>query len=206
MSLSGYFHKKMIYSRRMDRLSNLLADRIKRLENDLNGRISVLDLGCGDGKIDSLIIKKLPSVQIEGIDVLVRDETYINVSKYDGEHIPFTDGSYDTVMAVDVLHHTDSPEQIFKEICRVSGRYIIIKDHFCTGLMSYIKLRVMDYVGNAHYHVRLPYKYLADEQWRYMYSQNKLRLLQIDTDLHLYKGLLHLLFDQKLHFIAILEK
>ena len=206
MSLSGYFHKKMIYSRRMDRLSSLLADRIKGLGNDPGGCASVLDLGCGDGKIDSLIMEKLPSVQIEGIDVLVRDETYINVSRYDGENIPFTDGSYDAVMAVDVLHHTDSPEKIFKEICRVSDRYVIIKDHVCTGLMSYIKLRVMDYVGNAHYHVRLPYKYLTDEQWRHMYSEHELELLRIDTDLHLYKGLFHMLFDQKLHFIAILAK
>ena len=72
--------------------------------------------------------------------------------------------------------------------------------------MSYIKLRVMDYVGNAHYHVRLPYKYLTDEQWRHMYSENELELLRIDTDLHLYKGLFHMLFDKKLHFIAILAK
>lgn len=206
MSLSGYFHKKVVYSRRMDRLSKLMADRLKSLEHDLKKRISVLDLGCGDGKIDSLIMKRLPFVQIEGIDVLVRDETYINVSKYDGKHIPFADGSYDAVMVVDVLHHTDRPEKVFEEICRVSNKYILIKDHIRTGSVSYIKLRAMDHVGNAHYHVRSPYNYLTDEQWKHMYSQNKLKLIKIDTDLHLYKGIFHLLFDRNLHFIAILEK
>lgn len=192
------FHDKHIYSRRMERLKELLLPLLQKNQ-------TILDLGCGDGKIDSLLLKE-KDVSIKGIDVLVRPQTYIEVKEYDGKHIPFPDNSFDTVMAIDVLHHTDVPADVFAEMVRTSKKYIVIKDHIRTGLLSYLKLRAMDYVGNAHYHVRLPYHYLKESEWLSMFEANNLNICSVHTNLHLYTGIFHVLFDRKLHVLYKLEK
>ena len=198
-TISGMFHDKFVYSRRMQRLTELLSEFL------CDSR-EVLDVGCGDGMIDSLIMKKL-DIKIKGIDVLVRDKTYIPVYEYDGINIPVDDkGKPDTIMTIDVLHHTDDPALLLSVMTDRTKKYIIIKDHYCHGYLSYIKLRVMDYVGNAHYKVRLPYNYLSRKQWENLYEQNGLRIVKIQEKLNLYDGLLHLIFDKDLHFIVKLEK
>lgn len=194
------FHDKVVYSRRMSRLTELLTPLLADSK-------SVLDVGCGDGKIDSLLLNKSKEkFDIKGIDVLVRPDTYIEVIEYDGSHIPYEDGSFDTVMAIDVLHHTDDPGVVLAEMVRVAKSTVIIKDHVKSGLISYCKLRAMDYVGNAHYHVRLPYNYLTKRQWNDYVKKFELKVAIEKTDLNLYTGIFHILFDRKLHIIMKLEK
>lgn len=197
--LTKIFHNKLVYSRRMTRLTELILPELKNSKK-------ILDVGCGDGKIDSYIIERNRDLTIQGIDVLVRPDTYIDVKQYDGKTIPYGDGEFDTVMTIDVLHHTDDPGAIVAELARVSSRYVIIKDHVRSGWISYIKLRAMDYVGNAHYHVRLPYNYLSGRQWKDIFAANGLRVVRMQRHLNLYRGMFHLLFDRNLHFIGVLEK
>lgn len=194
-----FIHNKLIYSRRMIRLSELLSDMLDNCHN-------ILDVGCGDGKIDLYLMERRKNIQIIGIDVLVRPDTYIDVLAYDGDHIPLEDGAVDTIMLIDVLHHVDNPNQLMKELVRVTSSTIIIKDHFKWGFVSYLKLRIMDYVGNAHYHVRLPYNYLTKMEWNNMFRDNGLHIEACKTELNLYKGIFHVLFDSNLHFIVKLNK
>ena len=197
--ITEWFHNKVVYSRRMTRLTDLLLPLLLNSHN-------VLDVGCGDGRIDSYILEQRKDMHIQGIDVLVRPETFIPVKEYDGRIIPYDEGTFDTVMTVDVLHHTDEPLELLKEMTRVSSKYIVIKDHIRGGWLSYLKLRIMDYVGNAHYHVRLPYNYQTTRQWERMFSDCGLQVVEKKTKLNLYNGILHLLFDRNLHYIAILKK
>lgn len=155
--------------------------------------------------IDSMLMAHA-NVSITGIDVLVRDKTYIPVKQYDGLHIEKEDESVDTLMLIDVLHHTEDPEAVFNEVCRVSNRYVIVNDHVKHGLISYLKLRLMDYVGNSRFHVHLPYNYLTSSRWNKMFDDNDLYIVSYMTNLNLYTGLYHLLFDSNLHFIVLLEK
>jgi hypothetical protein len=46
------------------------------------------------------------NIDIQGIDVLVRPNTLIPVTPFEGDHLPFANGSFDCVLFVDVLHHT----------------------------------------------------------------------------------------------------
>lgn len=193
------FHDKVIYAGRMERLTELVSGCLGGGEKD------VLDVGCGDGRIDSYLMQKNKKLRIRGIDVLVRPETYIEVMEYDGYHIPLPDNGVDTVMVIDVLHHTDDPARLMKELARVASSDIIIKDHIRSDFFSYIKLRLMDYVGNAHYHVRLPYHYMTAKQWEQMFLENGLHIKKYQTDLRLYRGIFHHLFDSNLHFIARLQ-
>jgi SAM-dependent methyltransferase len=141
-------------------------------------------------------------VNIEGLDVLVRDKTYISVNQFDGKKIPFQDNSFDTVIVIDVLHHTDDPKQLMREMKRVAKKNILIKDHTLSGFLAKETLKLMDYVGNSHYGVRLPYNYLTENEWTAIFKELNLTVHQWEDDLHLYPMPWTWLFDRKLHFIA----
>ena len=194
------FHQKFIYNGRMTQLHHHLSEIIKKFHCK-----EILDIGAGDGKIDNML-QESTGVNISGVDVLVREKTYIPIQKYDGKHLDLSDNNIDTVMLIDVLHHTDNPEDVFKEAVRVANRYIIIKDHIQHGLVSYIKLRIMDFVGNKPYGVSLPYHYLTPKQWRRLFRQNNLEMVYMKGNLQLYRGIFSSLFDSNLHFIAVLRK
>lgn len=164
----------------------------------------VLDIGCGDGKIDVLIKQRIPSVTIEGIDVLVRRDPFIKVTEFNGNNIPFTDKSFDVSLLIDVLHHTDDPSVLLNEAARVTKEFIVIKDHSKEGFLANLTLTIMDYIGNAHYGVRLPYNFLTLNQWDDLYEQAGLKIHNISRKLGLYPVPLTYFFDRKLHFIVIL--
>ncbi len=193
------FHSKLIYNRRVKRLTELIIPLIHKSKN-------ILDVGCGDGIIDKYIQEQNKKVKIQGIDVMIQPRVFIEIKKYDGITIPFKTNSFDTSMAVDVFHHTDDPNILLAELSRVSSQYIIIKDHLKSGIFSYLKLRLMDYVGNHHKHVHLTYNYMSLKQWKKMFAENGLKIKKFETDLNIYTGIFHLFFDRKLHFIAVLEK
>ena len=190
-------HDKFVYNRRMDLLSNIISKQL------YDGQ-KILDIGCGDGKIDYLIMQK-KEVDIIGVDVLVRDTTYIPVREYDGRVLPFNDNEFDSVLFIDVLHHIDTPHDILKEAKRVSKKNIIIKDHLREGVFAYSTLKFMDYVGNVHYGVRLPYNYLNKSEWDTLFREVGLRWQEYITKLNLYPFPFNLFFDRMLHFIATLN-
>jgi SAM-dependent methyltransferase len=145
-------------------------------------------------------------VNIYGVDILVRETTYITVTEFDGNVLPFEDKEFDAVIFIDVLHHIENPIDILLEAKRVSKGTIIIKDHFREGLFAKSTLKFMDYVGNAHYGVALPYNYLTRREWENLFAELGLSISSVDTKLNLYKFPFSLLFDRRLHFIASLQE
>jgi len=195
--LTKNIHDKFVYNRRMDLLSNFISERLYVGQR-------ILDIGCGDGKIDHLIMQK-KKVDIIGVDVLVRDTTYIPVQEYDGRALPFNDNEFDSAIFIDVLHHIDNPHDILKEAKRVTKGKIIIKDHLREGVFAYSTLKFMDYVGNAHYGVRLPNNYLNKNEWDALFHEIGLTHKGYITKLSLYPFPFNLFFDRRLHFITTLN-
>jgi SAM-dependent methyltransferase len=195
MSVIGQMHGKFIYSRRVQVL-------VSRLSALLPPNAKVIDIGCGDGMIDSLIMQRRPDISISGIDILVRDRTYIPVIVFDGQTIPYPAGSFDAVLFIDVLHHADNPEKLLREAKRVSKDTIIIKDHTKDGVLAGLTLRVMDWVGNAYHGVALPYCYWTERQWQETFAALDLVMQRWDARIHLYPWPATLFFDRSLHFIA----
>lgn len=198
MSIIEQMHGSLIYRRRV----NVLARMLSTL---LPPKASVLDVGCGDGLIDSLIMQSRPDVSIRGIDVLVRGNTKIPVTVFDGQSIPYEAGSFDAVVFVDVLHHTERPEKLLQEAKRVSSDAIIIKDHIKDGILDGLILQFMDWIGNAHHGVALPYNYLTSQQWQEMFKALDLSAQEWNVQLGLYPWPASLFFDRSLHFIATLR-
>lgn len=139
---------------------------------------------------------------MRGIDVLVRPQTAIPVESFDGTHIPAADGSYDVVMFVDVLHHTNDPLVLLREARRVARQSIVLKDHTRNGLLAGLTLRFMDGVGNSRYGVALPYNYWRREQWQTAFRELGLIVEIWQRELGIYPAWANWLFGRSLHFIA----
>jgi SAM-dependent methyltransferase len=197
MSLVDSLHRP-VFARRVLVLAQHLADIAPR-------GARLLDVGCGDGSIDSLMMERRPDLSIEGIDVLVRPQTRIPVRAFDGKHLPYPDGSFDAVSFVDVLHHADDARALLREAARVSRGCVLIKDHLLEGLLAAPTLRLMDWVGNARHGVVLPYHYWSREQWDACFSGLSLAVGEWRSTLGLYPPPLNWVFERSLHFIARLE-
>ncbi len=198
MKIIERFHSKLIFDRRVRVLNGHLRTLIPTGTH-------VLDVGCGNGLLAHLIVKNHSGVEIEGVDVLVRDKTYITVEPFDGSHIPHSDGSFDFVMFVDVLHHTEDPMVLLREARRVARTAIVIKDHLREGLFAARTLRLMDWVGNAHYGVALPYNYWSRRQWSTAFEALNLKPIVWQEDLGLYAWPASSVFERSLHFITRLD-
>jgi ubiquinone/menaquinone biosynthesis C-methylase UbiE len=165
----------------------------------------VLDVGAGDGHVAQAIMAVRPDVTIEGIDPLVRPGTQIPVTRFDGEHIPFEDGTFDAVLLIDVLHHAEDAATLLREARRVSRDVVLIKDHRRNGLLAQTTLRFMDAVGNRRHGVALPYHYFSSAEWSRLFGDVELTPEVEMRKLGLYPWPASVLFDRGLHFVARLR-
>jgi SAM-dependent methyltransferase len=199
MSILGRVHESFIRGRRIRRLCELLNPLIP-------GGCGLLDVGCGDGKLARTLLEGRPDLRIEGVDVLVREQTAVPVKAFNGTTLPYEESSFDGVMLIDVLHHTRDPQGLLQEALRVSRRWLIVKDHIRQGLAAAVRLRFMDYAGNAHHGVALPYNYLSRNQWSELQSALGVRVVQEVRTLGLYPPPIDYICGSSLHFIALWER
>jgi SAM-dependent methyltransferase len=180
--------------------------RVRKLAGQLAALIPagarVPDVGCGDGLLACRIGQERPDLAIVGLDVLRRDRAHIEVALYDGKAIPFESGSFDAMMLVDVLHHADDPMALLREAVRVARSTLVLKDHTRNGLWAGPTLRFLDWAGNAHDGVALPYNYWTRDQWFRAFDSLGLDLESWVTDLRLYPPPASFAFGRSLHFIA----
>jgi SAM-dependent methyltransferase len=195
MSVIDSIHGGYVHKRRVRVLCETLAPL-------LPPNATVLDIGCGDGLLDALIIEKRPDVKIEGIDVLVRGGTHIPVTEFDGTHIPFPDKSFDAALFVDVLHHTEDPNILLREAERIAKTAVVIKDHICNSELDHRVLTFMDNVGNARYGVALPHNYLSKQEWDTAIAGAKLRVDVWKDSIPLYPPPASWVFGRQLHVIT----
>lgn len=85
----------------------------------------VIDLGCGRGDSVDLFRRHRPDVEWIGVDIADSQEVEQRHRSdaffvtYDGEHVPFPDGSIDLVYSRQVLEHVPDPLAHLREIARV---------------------------------------------------------------------------------------
>lgn len=167
--------------------------------------VSLLDVGCGDGLLANHVKNIAHAESVTGIDVLARPKTHIPVTIFDGVHIPIPDTSFDVVMFVDVLHHTEDPLTLLREAARVSRNLIVIKDHTMDGVFAEATLRLMDRIGNRRNDVALAYNYWSRSRWLEAFKQLRVEVLSWTNDVPLYPPPLSWIFGRSLHFIAQLR-
>jgi len=109
------------------------------IRDDLLKNKYVLDVGCGQGLITSLIAKKCK--RVIGLDLSQESlkqaqkglkEIGVTNAEFilgDAENLPFADNTFDTIYSIGVLHHTPNTQKGINEIHRVlkkNGKTIIM--------------------------------------------------------------------------------
>jgi SAM-dependent methyltransferase len=191
-------HHRRVHLPRVDRVARALAAQIGEAR-------SLLDIGCGDGTVAAQIGAAVGATRIAGVDVKVRPEVAIEVTAYDGTHLPFPDRSFDAVVISDVLHHCHDPAAVLREALRVASRAVAIKDHFCFGPVSGKILLWMDQVGNAAPGVDVRGTYWTPTEWVDMVTAAGGRIARLTWPLQIHDYPFRLVTRDELQFAARLE-
>jgi SAM-dependent methyltransferase len=194
-SVVGRFHGRAVFGRRVRVLAAHIASLVPR-------DARVVDVGCGDGSIAGRLAQLRPDIDVVGIDVLVRPRTHVPVVAFDGEVIPYAHAALDAVLLGDVLHHPHAPPRLLREAARVSPGAVIVKDHIADGFLARPTLRLMDWVGNAHHGVALPFNYWPESRWREAFADVGLVCDVWRTALGLYPPPAAWVFDRRLHVLC----
>jgi len=80
---------------------------------------NILDVGCRSRKLKSALPQ---NVNYYGLDIRQPADILGNLNK----NLPFHNQSFNTVVALDVLEHTDDIHHALSELCRVAKNHIII--------------------------------------------------------------------------------
>lgn len=185
-------HERIIHPARLRNLSRGLGEMLKPGS-------SLLDVGCGDGRLAALLRDRCHLGDVEGVDVLVRDEVAIPVRAFDGRQLPWPDRSWDYVMAVDVLHHAVDQRSLLADMFRVARRAVVLKDHLCESAFDRWMLLKMDGVGNDRHGVAVPGHYLSRAQWELLFAELGATVEVFRDRVPLYPWPLSLAFGRGLH-------
>jgi 2-polyprenyl-3-methyl-5-hydroxy-6-metoxy-1,4-benzoquinol methylase len=96
---------------------------------------SVLDVGCGEGILTHRWAEQLGDRRVVGIDLqdpkleaewATRRRDNLTFRATPGGEIPFDDGEFELVAAIEVLEHVPDPERTVAEMARVSSGHLLV--------------------------------------------------------------------------------
>jgi ubiquinone/menaquinone biosynthesis C-methylase UbiE len=112
---------------------------------------SILDVGCGTGRLLRATEAAFPGARLEGVDAAremiaqasaaVAASNRINVRQGMAENLPFADASFDLVFSSMTFHHWSDQRAGVAEVARVlrpSGLWLL-SDFVATGYMRYVR-------------------------------------------------------------------
>jgi len=123
----------------------------------LSGHETILDVACGTGELERMLIDNYPDLNITGVDI---SEKMLEVARSKFSHhnqieflkssintLPFPDSSFDIIVTASAFHYFDNPIDALQEMKRVlkpTGKVIIMdwcRDFwFCKVLDLVLKL------------------------------------------------------------------
>jgi SAM-dependent methyltransferase len=118
-----------------------------------------LNVGSGHGFFSRAA--RQAGVSMTSLEVSLRDAAVDRdqLVVYDGDHMPFADGAFDTSIAMYVLHHTARPAGVLAEMKRVSRRRIILVEELYRHLAGKARLAALDYSVNSRSGLRSPIRW-----------------------------------------------
>jgi ubiquinone/menaquinone biosynthesis C-methylase UbiE len=130
------------------RWSRYVSNTLSFLKNwaEIPPTAQVLDVACGTGEFEHMLVAKNPAQSITGVDISEnmlaiaqqKCHDYPNVAFQTGSAsaLPFTDNSFDVAVSANAFHYFDHPDLALAEMKRVlrsDGKVVIIdwcRDYF----------------------------------------------------------------------------
>lgn len=157
--------QKRLYGRTIQEELDLFMNNLEITPSNLT-KESILDAGCGSGRLDIALSKKGPKIIGTDISDLPKEQLSIFI-KSDILHLPFADKAFDHVYCKGVIHHTPDPKKAFDELARVckkrlhvmvySNRNIpmLIRKYFVTYKYPLVVIRVVSYILAVAFYIPL---------------------------------------------------
>ena len=96
---------------------------------------SILDIGCGEGVLTLRWAQELAPAKVVGLDLpdpkleaewAQRRRDNLEFRSGEAESLPFADGEYDLLAAIETLEHVGDPERVLTEMARVASRHLLV--------------------------------------------------------------------------------
>ena len=141
----------------------------------------VLKVGYGLGFTSYFI--KLFNKDTSNLDIVVNPDSLNGneVKIYDGKTIPYLEKSFDAVICTYTLHHAESPEALFDELCRVSKSKVIVIEETYKNFLQKLQLIFFCWFINrrAGQKVNITWSsYLSSDRFAGLFKKKNLNVLQ----------------------------
>ncbi|MGB0385702.1 MAG: class I SAM-dependent methyltransferase [Ardenticatenaceae bacterium] len=154
----------------------------------LVGNESILDVACGTGELERLLLAKHPQLSIVGLDLsanmlaVARQKGLRGVGFSQGSAIdlPFPDGTFDVLVTANSFHYFDFPHLALQEMRRVlkpRGKVVILdwcRDYFFCRLCDLV-LKKADPAYRTCYTQQELHTFLHDANFKVI-DQHQFRL------------------------------
>ena len=130
-----YYEQEVVLRRFVPGEEPYEEDRVRlvmRLLGDLRPA-RILDIGCGDGYLCKRYAEAGITARVQGLDISTGRLRYAAELSPGAcfvagriDRIPFRDGAFPLVSAVEVIEHIEDPAAALREIARVSSRHVLI--------------------------------------------------------------------------------
>ena len=141
------------------RLSNKRSQKFAQyLSGIVPEHAHMLDFGCGNMYTSIELLKLSPTLKITGLDVVkdqnlndeVLNDKRLDFALLTTKALPFANDTFDVVLALATMHHTEDPEYYLSELKRVTkptGCIILIEEMYI-NLVDKIWISSQDWLLN----------------------------------------------------------
>jgi ubiquinone/menaquinone biosynthesis C-methylase UbiE len=122
-----------------DELSEMERERVTETLAAIPREVaSVLDVGCGDGRLTNRLVER--HERVVGVDIAPEALRHVDAETHVAPvtELPFADRSFDLVLCTEVLEHLEDRElaRALGELSRVAGRHVLLSVPFEESLAN----------------------------------------------------------------------